>query len=300
MAEAILQIAQDGLADPVLVGSPDRLRDLGLDDPRFTAVDPDSDSGFDALVQRLVARRRHRGMTEPEARELARRPLIFAALLVASGRVDGSVAGVANTTADVLRAGIWAVGPAEGIATVSASFFMVVGDSDVADHRHGILSFTDPAVVPDPTPHQLAEIAMAAADARRRVVGDEPRIAFLSYSTKGSSGGPRVDKVREAVAVFRELAPEIEADGELQVDAALVETVARRKAPRSAVAGHANVLVFPDLDAANIGYKLVQWLGRADAIGPIVQGLARPCNDLSRGASTEDIVDVACITALMA
>jgi phosphate acetyltransferase len=163
-----------------------------------------------------------------------------------------------------------------------------------------VLTFTDGGVVPDPTAAQLADIALAAAEARVRIVGDEPRVAFLSYSTAGSAQGASVDRVREALALFREKAPHVPADGELQADAAIIASVGERKAPGSTVAGHANVLVFPDLDAGNIAYKLVQRLAHADAIGPILQGLARPCNDLSRGASVDDIVNAACMTSLMA
>ena len=163
-----------------------------------------------------------------------------------------------------------------------------------------MLIFSDSAIVPDPTDEQLAEIAVAACQVRRRIVGDEPRVAFLSYSTKGSAQGPSVEKVRRALARFREMLPGVPVDGELQVDAALIEGMGSRKAPGSAVAGTANVLIFPNLDAANIAYKLVQRLAGAEALGPIVQGLARPCCDLSRGASSEDVVNVACITSLLA
>ena len=225
-------------------------------------------------------------------------PLRQAARLLARGELDGVVAGARAPTASVVRAALGEIGPAEGIRTVSSSFYLTEMPRDPSGA--GVLTFTDAGVVPEPTPEQLAEIAAAACDARRTIVGDEPRVAFLSYATRGSAGGAAVERVRAALARFREIRPAVEADGELQADAALVAEVAQRKAPGSAVGGRANVLVFPDLGSGNIAYKLVERLAGARALGPILQGLARPMNDLSRGASVVDIVEVTCITALMA
>ena len=220
--------------------------------------------------------------------------LANAAQRLAAGELDGVVAGAVHATADVIRAGLRVVGLADGVETVSAAFHMVF---PAPGER--VLTLTDAAVVPAPTPAQMAESASAACDAHRAVAGEEPVVAFLSYSTLGSAAGPAVEHVREALDIFRRLRPEIAADGELQADAALVPDVAALKAPGSPVAGRANLLVFPGLDAANIAYKLLERLAGARALGPILQGLRRPLNDLSRGASVSDIVDVACITALM-
>jgi phosphate acetyltransferase len=221
-----------------------------------------------------------------------------AALLVGSGEAHGTVGGALHPTGEVLRAAFWGVGTAPGITTVSSSFYMAF--PDLFGQGPGVLSYADGAVVPDPDAQQLAEIAVGAARARRRVVGDEPRVAFLSYSTRGSAEGPSVERARQALERFRALLPGVPADGELQADAALVPDVAARKAPDSPLAGSANVLVFPDLDAGNIAYKLTQRLAGAAAVGPILQGLGAPCNDLSRGCSVSDVIEVACITGLMA
>jgi phosphate acetyltransferase len=280
--------------DPRVQAAVERMRAEQVVDPVVLGgrgLDPAKDPRLGRIAQFLRERRPDRIRDGVHALDLAAEPVNFGAALVALGEADGCIAGAVYPSGDVVRAALWAIGTAPGVSLLSSSFYMVLpGDS--------VLTFTDCAVVPEPTPGQLAEIALAAARDRTRLVGDSPRVAFLSYSTKGSAGGPHVARVQEAAAHFQQLAPNIPSDGELQADAALSQEVAQRKAPGSSVAGRANVLVFPDLDAGNIGYKLVQRLSGAAAIGPIFQGLSRPMADLSRGATPDDIVEVAAMVAL--
>lgn len=280
--------------DPRVQAAVERLRAERVVEPIVLGgggIDPTKDPRLGRIAAFLRERRPERIRDGVHALDVAAEPVNFGAALVALGEADGCVAGAVYPSGDVVRAALWAIGTAPGVSLVSSAFYMVMADDLV-------LTFTDCAVVPEPTPGQLAEIALAAARDRSRLVGDSPRVAFLSYSTKGSARGPHVARVQEAAAHFLQLAPHIVSDGELQADAALSPEVGERKAPGSAVAGRANVLVFPDLDSGNIGYKLVQRLGRAAAIGPILQGLARPMADLSRGASPDDIVEVTAMVAL--
>jgi len=301
IVRAAVAAAADGLARPVLIGDRGAIAAVagqtGLDLGGVATEEPAASERLEAYSRLLFERRKHKGMTEAEAREVAMDPMYFGALMVAAGDADGFVAGAATATAGVLRALIQSIGVAPGVSVVSSAFLMVVPSVDGGERA---FVFADPSVMPNPDPDELAAIAIAAATTYRGLTGDEPRVAMLSFSTRGSASHPDVDKVIEATGKARGLRPDLKIDGEMQADAAIIPGVADKKAPDSEVAGRANVLVFPDLDAANIGYKLVERLAGAKACGPLIQGLARPASDLSRGCSVDDVVNVIAMTAAQA
>ena len=292
-------IAAKGIAKLILLGDEVKIKDMypNFKSKNITIVNPLAGDNED-YINEYYELRKAKGMTMEQARLNMKNPLFYGAMMVRKGVADGMVAGAINATGNVLRAGLQIIKTAPGIRTVSSCFIMCLDETHMKD-RH-VMVFGDSAVNIAPTAQQLADIAVASAQTARLMAGIEPRIAMLSFSTKGSAKHELVDKVVEATRIAKELAPDLPLDGELQLDAALVPSVGELKAPGSPVAGHANVLVFPDLQAANIGYKLVQRLGNAQAYGPILQGIAKPCNDLSRGCSVDDIVATVAITAAQA
>jgi phosphate acetyltransferase len=294
--KAALTLRKDKIAEPWLVGPAAAIRkiaaDNGLDLGAIPVIDPQTDTAKSDLVNLLFEKRKAKGWTIEQSAEAAKSPLYYAGLLLATGKVGAVVGGNISSTGDVIRAAIHTVGTAPGISTVSSYFIMVFPER--------LLCYADCAVVPNPTDAQLADIAITSAKNFRAVTGEEPRVAMLSFSTKGSAAHADVDKVVAATKMAKEKAPHLLLDGEMQADAALVASVGERKCKGSPVAGKANVLIFPDLDAGNIGYKLTERLAGAEAVGPIVQGLNQPFCDLSRGCSVDDMVNVAAICSLMA
>ncbi len=295
--QAAARIVKEGIARLTLLGDPEKVKAVaaqtdtcleGLD-----IVDPKTSEKTQAYADLLYELRKAKGMTPEEAAKKAADPMYYGILMVKSGDADGLVSGAIHSTADMLRPALQVIKSKPGIKTVSSCFMI---ESPV----YGVMIFSDCAVNIDPNAEELANIAVAAADSARTLAGLDPKVAMLSFSTKGSAKHDNVTKVQEATRIARELAPDLKIDGELQLDAAMVPAVGQLKAPGSEVAGYANTLVFPDLEAGNIGYKLAQRFGSSEAYGPILQGIAKPCNDLSRGCSADDIVATVAITAVQA
>jgi phosphate acetyltransferase len=293
-------IAKEGLAKVIMMGSPEEIKKQAPDMESLgvTIIDPAKSDKLAEYADTFYELRKSKGITPEQALKTITDPLYYACMMIKKGDADGMVAGAINTTANTLRPALQIIKTAPGISVVSSCFVMIMKNEDYG--HNGVMVFGDCAVNPNPNAEELAAIAISTAKTAAQLTGMDPKVAMLSFSTKGSAKHELVDKVAQATARVKELSPELMVDGELQADAALVASVGQLKSPGSPVAGHANVLIFPDLQAGNIGYKLVQRLAGAEAIGPICQGLAAPVNDLSRGCSVEDIVSVVAITSVQA
>lgn len=293
-------LTREKIAKVILLGPKEEVEAVtqktGTDLREVQIINPLQSEKFEQYAETLYELRKHKGLSLEEARELTKNPLYFGTLMVKNDDADGMVAGAQNTTGDVLRPALQIIKTEKGISSVSGAFIMIVPDCEYGEN--GIMVFADCAVNPNPTAEQLAENAYLSSKTARAIVGMEPKIGMLSFSTKGSAKHELVDKVVKAVGIAKERYPELQIDGELQADAALVPKVGKSKAPNSEIAGKVNVLIFPDLQAGNIGYKLVQRLAKAEALGPILQGMAKPVNDLSRGCSVDDIVNTVAMTVL--
>ncbi len=288
--DAIRELSSEGLVEPVLIRRDGMATECDL--PGAEVVCPSNPHLIEKCADQLFENRQHKGLSRQAADQAATDPLLFAALLVKVGYADGAVAGSIATTASVIRAGLYGIGTMPGRKMVSSFFLMQLSNR--------AMTYSDCGVVPEPDSSQLAEIAMAAAENHSALTEEEPKVALLSFSTHGSAEHPRINKVREALSIIRQQAPELCVDGELQFDTAFVPEIAARKAPHSPVAGQANVFVFPDLDSGNIAYKITERLAGAQALGPLIQGLERPFMDLSRGCRVDDIVNVAVVASVLA
>ena len=293
-------LKKEGLCVPVLVGDLAKARKVaaenGVDLAGIEFIEPLKDAKFAEYVGQYYELRKHKGISEDEAKTSVADPMVYGVMMLHNDRVDGFLSGADHATADTVRPALHIIKPAPGVRTISSFFIMIFPDPKQGDE--GVLIMADCAINIDPVPVKLASIGISSARMAKVLAGIDPRIAFLSFSTNGSTEHELVSAVKEAVRIAKEKAPDLAIDGEMQADAALVPEIGQRKFPGSKVAGRANVLVFPDLQSGNIGYKLVQRLTGAEALGPILQGFAKPVNDLSRGASVDDIVNMACVTAL--
>ncbi len=293
--KAAEKLTKEKTVSVITLGNEDRVhkdaKKLDVDLTGVRIIDPTKSDKLSDFTNIFFNLRKHKGVTIEQARSTVQQDLFFAAMMVKENMADGSVAGSASATADVMRAGIQCIGMPEGISIVSSFFLMLFPDKNY--------SFADCAVVPDPDEKQLADIAISTADNHRKLTGEEPFVAMLSFSTKGSAMHKAVDRVLKATEIIRQKRPDLNVDGELQFDAAVIESIGKKKAPGSNVAGKANVLIFPDLNSGNICYKIAQRWGKAEAVGPMVQGLKKPFFDLSRGCSVDDIANTAAIAALM-
>ncbi len=300
--QAAEKILQEGIADLIILGKEEeideKVEELGININEARIINPVNSDLLAEFTDIYFELRKHKGIKREDAAKIMEDVLYFATMLVHTDRASGLVAGSINATGDVLRPAFQVIKTKENVSVVSGAFIMDVPECKLGED--GVLVFADCAVNPAPDKDQLAEIAVSTAQTTKALLDIDPVVALLSFSTKGSAAHELVDKVREATDIAKSMAPELEIDGELQADAALLTKVAKTKAPESKVAGRANVLVFPDLQAGNIGYKLVQRLAGAEAIGPILQGIAKPVNDLSRGCSVDDVVNLVAITAVQA